>query len=365
MERKSFLQKFNLVLFVVMVLLIFYGTMTILSTVILKETNPLDNKLFLNHLFNFTIGMILYIVLSQVDYRLFQHVYWLIFLVTVSFLVLTPVIGIASHGSARWFEIAGFSFQPSEFAKISTILFLAAFLVRFGNVKRRILYFSSSILLAGGIAGLVFIQPDLGTSLVIVVVWFVMYYLSGMKLLEFVFLVFSAAFLIPFSWQFLHDYQKSRIAIFLNPAQDPLGQGYSVLQSIIAVGSGRFWGLGWGRGTQSKLQFLPERHTDFIFATLSEEMGFIGVFLLVMLFVILFLALLHILKSTNDPYGKLIVGGIFGWFIFQILVNIGMNMGIMPITGIPLIFISYGGSSLIASMMSLGIVQSIVKYGKS
>lgn len=364
MERKTLFSHFNWLLFLSMLLLIIYGSMMILSTIISEEVNPLQNKFFVSHLLNITIGLAFFIIFSQIDYRLYYHLFIPIFIITLVLLGLVPLIGFISHGATRWFDLGFITFQPSEFAKVFFVIFLGAYLLKYQDKLNRILYFLLSIFLTVLIFGLVFIQPDLGTSLVSVVIWLGMFYFNGITLGEFLVILFSLLLLIPSGWFLLKDYQKERILVFFNPQHDPLGSGYSVLQSVIAIGSGQFLGLGWGRGTQSKLRFLPERQTDFIFATLSEEMGFLGVLLLIILFLVLLGTLLHIVQTTHDNYGKLIVVGIFCWFSFQILVNIGMNLGIMPITGIPLPFISYGGSALVSCMMALGIVQSVVKYGR-
>lgn len=346
-----------------MILLISYGTMMILSTIIGKEASPFQNKIFVAHLLNITIGLAFFLILSQIDYHYYYHLSLPIFIVTILLLSLVPVLGFISRGSSRWFDLGIFTLQPSELAKIFLILSLGAFLIKFRSFFR-LLYFLGSLIITLVITVLVFLQPDLGTSLVSLAIWLGMYYIAGMKFWEFLFIFFSSLGSIPLIWNILKDYQKERILVFLDPQRDVLGSGYSILQSIIAIGSGQFWGLGWGRGTQSKLQFLPERHTDFIFATLSEEMGFVGVFLLMVLFLILLFSLLQILGQKKDEYGRLIIAGVFSWFIFQTLINVGMNLGIMPITGIPLPFISYGGSALVSCMMALGIVQSVVKYGE-
>ncbi|KKP70263.1 rod shape-determining protein RodA [candidate division CPR3 bacterium GWF2_35_18] len=364
MERKAIFSNFNWILFLSMTLLIVYGTMMILSTVISKDVSPLENKLFVGHLLNITIGMACFFIFSQLDYRFYFHLFIPILIIIIVLLALVPVLGYISHGAVRWIDLGFTSFQPSEITKILFILFLAAFLIKYRFRLPRVIYFLGSILLTGIVMGLVFIQPDLGTSIVSVIIWFGMYYFAGMSLGEFLIILLSSLLMLPGGWFLLKDYQKERILVFLNPQHDPLGSGYAILQSIIAIGSGQFMGLGWGRGTQSKLQFLPERQTDFIFATLSEEMGFVGIFILIALFVILLMSLLQIIKNSEDKYGKLVGVGVFCWFTFQILVNIGMNLGIMPITGIPLPFISYGGSSLLACMIALGIMQSVVKYGK-
>ena len=236
-----------------MILLIAFGTMMILSTVIGQQANILDNDFFVGHLLNITIGLALFIVFSQIDYRFYYHLFIPILILGVLLLSLVPIVGFISHGSARWFDLGLFSFQPSEFAKLMFIFFLGAFLVRYKGKISRIWYFFLSLLMTGIIAGLIFIQPDLGTSLVIVVVWLGMYYFSGMRFSEIVAIISASIVMIPGSWFLLKDYQKDRILIFLDPQQDPLGAGYSVLQSIITIGSGNFLGMGWGRGTQSRL----------------------------------------------------------------------------------------------------------------
>ncbi|MFV2014612.1 MAG: FtsW/RodA/SpoVE family cell cycle protein, partial [Candidatus Heimdallarchaeota archaeon] len=291
MEKKSVFSHFNWVIFTSMVLLLIFGAMMILSTILEEGVRPFENEVFVSHLLNITIGLILFILFSQLDYRLFSHLFIPLFIVTVFVLALVPITGYVSHGSARWFDLGVFTFQPSEFAKLFFILVMGAFLVKFQSKLPRLFYFLISIIITLILSGLIFIQPDLGTSLVLVVIWFGMYYIAGMKIEELLLIIFSVGLFIPFGWNFLKDYQKERLLVFINPQKDPLGSGYSVLQSIIAVGSGKLWGLGWGRGMQSRLQFLPERQTDFIFATLSEELGFIGVLLLVTLFIILFFGL--------------------------------------------------------------------------
>lgn len=364
MEKKSVFQKFNLAIFIPMILLIIYGTMIILSTVIQEDSAPLENDFFVGHLLNIVIGLIVFLIISQIDYRFFYHLFIPIFILTIILLALIPFLGIVTKGSARWLDLGFFSFQPSEFAKPFLCLSLSAYLVKFQNRLSHFLYFLLSLIMTLIIAFLIFIQPDLGTSLVSLVIWVGTIFFLGFRIEEFLFLLFSTGISLPLIYSQLHDYQKNRILTFLNPKRDPLESGYAVLQSIIAVGSGQFLGMGWGRGTQSQLRFLPERQTDFIFATLSEELGFVGIFLLIILFALLFFFILQIVKNTNDVYGKLIIIGILSYLLFQFTINIGMNIGIMPITGIPLPFISYGGSSLISSMMALGIVQSVYRFGK-
>ena len=207
--------------------------------------------------------------------------------------------------------------------------------------------------------GLVFIQPDLGTSIVIISIVLAILWFGGLKKIYFVVsLLLVGVFSTPL-WSLLKDYQRERILVFLNPSLDILGSGYNVIQSSIAIGSGGLFGRGFGRGTQSHLQFLPVFWTDFVFAAFAEEWGFVGVMLLLSLFTILFFIILTISVKTKDSFGSLISIGVFTVFFLQFIVNVGMNLGIMPVTGIPLPLVSYGGSSLLTSAFLLGLVQSV------
>jgi rod shape determining protein RodA len=206
---------------------------------------------------------------------------------------------------------------------------------------------------------LVMAQPDLGTALVFIAIWLGMVLVSNIKKIYVLILGGVGLVLMPIVWLFLHDYQRKRIVTFFNPGADPLGAGYNVLQSIIATGSGRFFGRGLGYGYQSQLKFLPIQHTDFIFAVLAEELGFFGALVLLILFFILLIRILRTTFQAFDSFGMFLGMGIFVMIVFQILVNIGMNMGIMPVTGVPLPLISAGGSSLIMIMIGIGIMESI------
>jgi rod shape determining protein RodA len=209
------------------------------------------------------------------------------------------------------------------------------------------------------VIGLIFVQPDLGSALVVLSIFISSILFSKISFKQFTTLLLSALLLIPLFWFFLHDYQRMRVVHFLNPYFDPLGEGYNLIQSKIAVGSGGFLGRGLGRGTQSHLAFLPERYTDFIFASLAEELGFVGSLTLIVLYLILFLRMLKIASLSKErPYFLLAVS-IFFYLFFQTIVNIAMNIGLMPITGITLPLVSYGGSSLVTTMISLGILENI------
>jgi len=273
------------------------------------------------------------------------------------------VSGVVTRGAVRWLEIGAQQFQPSEFSKVALILFLASLLrKRCGSVSRKIFLLSLASTMLPVV--LVYFQPDLGTAIILLTIWLGLIIAAGLKPVNlFLMLAGGLGFLVPL-WSLLKDYQRQRILNFLNPALDPLGGGYNVLQSTIAVGSGQIWGRGFGRGTQSHLQFLPEYHTDFIFASLSEEWGFVGSTLLLLFFAVLLLRILVIAREARDDFGSLLVVGVFSFLLPQVFINTGMNLGLMPITGIPLPLVSYGGSSLWVTMMALGLVQSVAMRRK-
>ncbi len=212
---------------------------------------------------------------------------------------------------------------------------------------------------------MVFRQPDLGSALVVASLYLGIVFSAGIPLKFLSLGLISTGISLPIFWHFLKDYQRVRLTNFINPLTDPLKGGYHLLQSIIAVGSGQFLGRGLGQGTQSQLRFLPESHTDFIFASLGEELGFLGTSLLICLYGLMFLGILRAAKKSPDQFGQLVCVGVFSMFLFQVFINIGMNIGLVPITGITLPFISFGGSSLLSSLICLGLVISVSLRGLS
>lgn len=305
------------------------------------------------------VGLGIYFFLSSFDYRSLKVFIKPVYIFILITLLITFILGIETRGSVRWIPIGPFNFQPSEFAKPVLILAIAAFWSQHKPTWKNI-FISFLILLP--IAAFIFRQPDLGTTLTIIFIWLCMLWASHISFFKIGILSTLAALIIPSSWFFLHEYQKQRIYSFLSPTNDPQGVGFHVIQSMIAVGSGEFWGRGLGRGTQSRLQFLPEFRTDFIFAFIAEELGFLGSFTIVVLYILLFTLLLRTLSQTKDRFGDLIITGTIGMLLFQVIVNMGMNLGLLPITGITLPLLSYGGSSVITTFICLGFVASIRKY---
>lgn len=308
------------------------------------------------------VGLILFLIISQFDYRASINLIKPTYLVVIFLLILVVFIGFETRGSVRWIPLGIINLQPSEFAKPVLILFLANFwannLSSWRNIFKSLLYTLPP-------AFLIFRQPDLGTTLTIVAIWLGLLFCAKISFRKILVLGFVALILIPVGWSSLQGYQKDRIISFLSPGKDPLGTGYNVIQSTIAVGSGQFFGRGLGRGTQSRLQFLPEFRTDFIFAAIAEEFGFVGSALILLAYLYLVIYCFKVAQSAPDYFGFLISAGVGLILLFQTVVNVGMNIGLLPITGITLPLISYGGSSLIATFISLGLVASVANYRKT
>lgn len=347
------LKKADYFLFLAMILLLVFGLTVILST------NP---EAFKRQVIFALTGLGLYVGAALLDYRLLKTVSIGLYGGVLGLLVLVLVSGVITRGAVRWLEfgVGQFrQFQPSEFSKIALILLLASLLRnRIGpdlSFKTILTSFALTVIPVV----LVYFQPDLGTSIILLTVWLGVIVAAGLKPAYLFLMVAGGLGLLVPLWSLLKDYQRQRIISFLNPALDPLGGGYNVLQSMIAVGSGQIWGRGFGRGTQSHLQFLPEHYTDFIFASLSEEWGFVGSLLLLLFFAVLLVRILMAARDAGDDFGSLIAVGVFSFLLSQVFINVGMNLGIMPITGIPLPLVSYGGSSLWVTMMALGLVQSV------
>jgi cell division protein FtsW len=275
-------------------------------------------------------------------------------------MVIFPGIARESGGAKRWLHIAGFNFQPSEFAKIALIIYLADFLNRKArNLKNFWHGFVPPMAVLGLVALLTLLQPDLGTSISFVVVVFCMLYVSGARLRH---ILFSTLAALPFLYilVFSVPYRRARILAFLNPWLDPQGTGFQIIQSQIALGTGGLWGVGLGQSKQ-KLFYLPAAHTDFIFSIIGEELGLAGACAVVALFIFLLLNMAKIIYSVQDPFGKLICVGVTTLVAFSAVVNIGVSIGALPTKGLPLPFISYGGSSLIFHMMAIGLFLNVSK----
>lgn len=306
-------------------------------------------------------GLVLMFVMTLIDYHSLLEQVPLVYLVSVALLVVVLVVGRKVFGSRRWIPLAGgFHFQVSEFVKLVIILVMARY---FSESRQEQVTTPDLIkvgLLAGIPMGLVLMQPDLGTALTYTPIVMMALLLAGIRLKHVAVIALLFALAMPAAWYFgLKPYQKARLTTFLNPEEDPLKAGYQLTQSKIAVGSGGLWGKGTAKGTQTQLWFLPVPHTDFIFAAFAEEHGFFGVLAALLLYFMVLMRLIHNAQTAPDRAGMFIVMGVVGVLLFHILVNVGMVIGLMPVTGIPLPLMSYGGSSVLFTFMALGLVNNV------
>jgi rod shape determining protein RodA len=306
-----------------------------------------------------SIGLAVMVAVAMFDYAWLGTFAPVLYLMTLGLLALVMYIGVSSLGAQRSVNFAGMSFQFSEVAKVLMIVVLAKFFAdRIDKIGSPI-----TIVLALAILGpafvLVYRQPDLGTSLVFVAIFFGMAFMAGARLWQLVGMVAVAGASFPVIWGLLKPYQQARLTAFIDPHADPQGAGWNIIQSLIAVGSGGPTGKGLTAGTQSPLGYLPIAESDFVFAGLAEDLGFVGAVILFALFILLLMAALRIAFRARDAFGMLLASGVVAMLVFQIMVNVGMAISLMPVTGIPLPFISHGGSSLVSICFALGVLQSV------
>jgi rod shape determining protein RodA len=310
----------------------------------------------------FAVSLILMICFSFLDWRIFkENSYLILFLYFISLLSLVGLFFFAPEirGTRGWYKLGPISIDPIEFTKITLIILLA----KFFSMRHVEMYKVHHILISGFYmalpASLIFFQPDLGSVLILIILWFGVLIISGIKIRHFLILSLISFLILILIWSFsLKDYQRQRIVSFFQPRIEPLGTSWSAIQAKIAIGSGKIFGQGIGSGSQVQLGFLPESQTDFIFAAIAEEMGIIGVAILFLLFSVLIWRILKIAISARSNFSRLFASGFAILLISQIFIHVGMNLGILPIIGIPLPLVSYGGSSLISNFISLGILQS-------
>ena len=306
------------------------------------------------------VGLALMLALAAFNYHLLENMAALIYGLMLASLVIVFVVGEITHGSRRWIDLGPFPLQPSELAKVLVVVVLAKFFSHHAEEGWRFRHFLLSFLIILPPVVLIYLEPDLGTAVVLLVVWLGMALAAGMRLLHLGIVSALALLALPLAWQLLRGYMRQRIISFLFPALDPLGTGYNLHQALIAIGSGGLWGQGFARGSQSQLHFLRVRHTDFVFSVLAEELGLVGVFILFGLIVLVLGRMLRAARLARDSFGYFMAWGLTVIFFFQSFVSISMNLGLMPTTGIPLPFICYGGSSLLSFLLGQGLVQSII-----
>jgi rod shape determining protein RodA len=360
MDRRIWRQ-FDLILVGLAALLILYGVIMIYSA----NQNTEDLKdLWQTQLTRAGIGLVLLVLVAAIDYRYYAALNKFLYLVMLGLLATLFIAAELTAGTLRWLDFRLFPVQPSEIAKIIVIVVIAKILAdRDGWMdKFRSLLFSLIIVIPPLI--LIYLQPDLGTTVIVAAVWLIMALMAGVHWFHVGLLGLAAIVASPIIWLTMADYQQARLLLFLNPESDP-DSYYNIQQALISIGSGGVLGKGFSIGTQNQLHFLRVRHTDFIFSVIGEELGLLGSLLLFLLIVALIWRIMRAADLTGDPFGRLICIGVAALIFIQSFVNLGVNLGLLPVTGTPLPFISYGGSSLIAFLISLGLVQSVLMRRKT
>lgn len=354
-HKNSFYRKIHIdfIFIIVIVILLLYSVLLIWSA------SGKNVEITQKKIIQISIGILIMFLLSYITPNKYEQLAPYLYVICILLLVSVDSFGKISKGAKRWLDLGILQFQPAEIAKIAVPLMISR-LVNRANIPLSLQDISISFFLILIPAILVAIQPDLGTAILIFFSGIFVLFLSGMKKKFIIYCVCILTCIVPLLWKFfMHDYQKDRVKILLNPELDALGAGYHILQSKIAIGSGGLYGKGWLSGTQSQLEFLPERHTDFIFSVLGEEFGFIGSVILLLLYLIIIIRGLIIAMKAENTFCRVMTGSLMLTLFFYIFVNIGMVSGILPIVGVPLPLMSYGGSALIALMSGFGIIISI------
>ena len=334
----------------------------ILAVYVASTEAPRANAM--NQAFGFVLGAVGAVPLALIDYRFWRRYLRPIYGLVLLMLLAVLLLGVAAGGAQRWVDIGPVQVQPSEFAKLGMVIVLAGYFAEKAVGEHTVFLKATGVFAVPAL--LVFMQPDLGTALVFGAVFVAMAYIAGAKLIQFAGLVAAGAVaaVLAVKLKILEEYQVARLTAFMSP-DGTTDVGYQVAQSKMAIGSGGLTGKGLDAQTLANLGFLPEDHTDFIFSNLAERVGFVGSIVLIALFFLLVWRILHVATISRDRFGVLIAVGVATVFLFHVFVNVGMTMGIMPVTGIPLPFISYGRSNLVVSVLSLGLLQSIVIHSKA
>ncbi len=342
-------------------LLTIFGIMMIRSSVAGNIELSTDTNLVNRQLLFAVVGFIVVFIIAGIDYRLFSAVSQPLYFLTAIFMAALTIAGQAFFGSARWFDTGVILIQPSELAKIVVILTLADFFTRYKDRLDNLFWVGVSFLYTVGIVVWILLQPNLSTSLVILVIWFVLLWVSGLRW-KHLLLFIGSGMVLPFvAFPFLQDYQQKRILNFLFPdSSQSYGDTYNLLQALIAIGSGGLLGQGYGQGTQVQLRFLKVRWSDFIFSVIAQELGFIGTVVMILVILFVIVRVLMAARKARDTFGALICYGVATLIAFQALVNMGVNLSLLPATGLTLPFVSYGGSSLLSLLIGVGLVESVL-----
>lgn len=350
----DFFRKFDWIAFFLTVLLVCIG-LTAIYSITTSEFSRYPDA-FWKQLFFAGVGLLLYVVMSVFEYKSLRGLGVFVLLLGVGSLVAVLFFGATINNARSWFVLGAINIQPAEFVKIALVVFLAEYLDASQLSIRHIRHLIVSLVVSLFLIGLIILQPDLGTAAVFLGVCLIMLPVAGVQLRHYFMLLGVFVLTTPFLWFAAGDRIKRRFAPLLNP-DDP--EAFNVRQAKITLGSGGLWGKGIGKGSYSQGQFLPEHHTDFIFSTIGEELGFVGIAVLLFLFGLLFVRILTVARQATDNFGTLLAIGVFAILFFQVTVNVGVNLGLLPVTGITLPLISYGGSSMVATFVALGLVQSV------
>lgn len=354
---KSYLKKFDWILGVSAIFLLAIGYISIFSATMEISSKGLSHPA--RQAIAIFIGTILFFLFTWIDYRILKKISFLIYIALLAILILVILFGSKIKGTSGWFRFGSFGLQPVEFVKIAMIIILAKFFSKNFRRLNQLKFIIASGVITIIPIGLVLLQPDAGSAFVIFCIWAGLALVAGIKKTHLALLIILAAAAGILGWRYgLKEYQKSRVTSFINPYSDPQGRGYNAIQSIVAVGSGGIFGKGIGNGSQGRLNFLPERHTDFIFANICEELGFTGAIFILVLYAILLWRIISAALKVNDNFARFLIIGFAVMITTHILENIGMNIALMPIAGIPLPLLSFGGSNIMVTLISLGIIES-------
>ena len=360
-EERTLFKRLDLNLILVILALNVIGLINLYSATHGPTTVDVAS-LFVSQIMWLIVGWTVFFVVTLVDYSIVQRIAIVIYVLNLGAIVYVTFFGKIALGAQRWIDLGFFRYQPSETMKLALIMFMAKILANRNTAGYGMGFkeMTAPLLVLGIPFVFVVEQPDLGTAMMLAAIGGSMIIFAKVKKIILATAVVAGIIALPIAWNFvLHDYQKNRVLTFLSPTSDPRGTGYNSIQSKIAVGSGRFFGKGFMKGTQSQLEFLPERHTDFIYSVLSEEHGFVGSMAVIGLFCFMFLTGIRIASNARDKFGALLTVGVLCYIFWHMFVNIGMVIGLLPIVGVPLPILSYGGSSMLTTMAGLGLISSV------
>lgn len=359
--------KFAFRLIALILLVALFGITTIYSSTV-NSPFLAERLLYWRQIAWFFLGLICLLSVSQISYRRLWELAYALYAIGIIFLLIVGICGLIRLGAQRWLKIFWFSFQPSELMKLIVVIFLARYFSKPGLGLREGVQewgFAKAVLVPFAFISLPVIlileQPDLGTAAFIFFIFIAMLFVAQVNLRFIALILLSIVLASPLFWHLLKDYQKARLLVFINPNADPLGAGYTIIQSKIAIATGGLFGRGWLGGSQSQLRFLPESHTDFIFATFAEAWGLIGSAVLLLLYYLLIRSALRVAQRAQDHFGRLLASGVALILFIQIFINIAMTVGLAPVVGLPLPLLSYGGSCALVTFLSIGILISIEK----